>query len=186
MKFVMLLMTCPQKYMFPVKKDVSVKVFVMITRIYEAKKSVKNISFDCKCKFNSTKCNSYQKWNNDTCQCECKRYYACKKDYSWNPNTCICENSKCLKRIADESAIECNEIINVMDSVSTNVTNTIPTNVANTVSTNSGDKKVKYKIDCYILHTFLLVIILLFIIAIICYHYTKQRLKRKRAGALKI
>ena len=158
----------------------------MITRIYEAKKSVKNISFDCKCKFNSTKCNSYQKWNNDTCQCECKRYYACKKDYSWNPNTCICENSKCLKRIADESAIECNEIINVMDSVSTNVTKTIPTNVANTVSTNSGDKKVKYKIDCYILHTFLLVIILLFIIAIVCYHYTKQRLKRKRTGALKI
>ena len=73
-----------------------------------------------------------------------------------------------------------------MDSVSTNVTNTIPTNVANTVSTNSGDKKVKYKIDCYILHTFLLVIILLFIIAIICYHYTNQRLKRKRTGALTI
>ena len=34
--------------------------------------------------------------------------------------------------------------------------------------------------NCYILHTFLLVIILLFIITIICYHYVKYRLKQKR------
>ena len=50
-----------------------------------------------------------------------------------------------------------------MDVVSTNVTNTVSKNV----STNPGDKKVRYTMDCYILHTVLLVIILLFIIAII-------------------
>ena len=33
--------------------------------------------------------------------------------------------------------------------------------------------------DCYVMDTFLLVIILLFIIAIICYHYTKHMLKQK-------
>ena len=32
---------------------------------------------------------------------------------------------------------------------------------------------------CYILHTVLLVIILLFKIVIICYHYTKHRCRRK-------
>ena len=30
------------------------------------------ISCDCKCKFNSKAYNLNQKWNNKTCQCECK------------------------------------------------------------------------------------------------------------------
>ena len=42
------------------------------------------------------------------------------------------------------------------------------------ISTNSDNKKVRYKMDCYILHTVLLGIILLFLIAIICYHYAKH------------
>ena len=61
----------------------------------------KNISCDCKCNFNSTTCNSNQKWNNKTCQCECKNYCTPEKDFSWNPSTCICENSKYLKSITD-------------------------------------------------------------------------------------
>ena len=64
----------------------------------------------------------------------------------------------------------CDEIINAADSVSTNVTNIILTNVTNNVSINADDKKVTYKILCYILHTVLVVIVLLFIIAIIRYH----------------
>lgn len=63
----------------------------------------------------------------------------------------------------------CLEIINATDSASTSMTNTI--------LINSADKKVRYKkniykiykIDCYILHTFSMVILLL-IIAIIWYH----------------
>ena len=58
-----------------------------------------------------------------------------------------------------------------MDSVSTNVTNTASLNVMITVSINSYDKIVRYKIDFYILHKFLLVTVVLFIIVIICYHY---------------
>ena len=68
-----------------------------------------------------------------------------------------------LKSIADTLVIACDETIHVMDILSTNMTNTIPTNV----STNSDGKKVRFKMDCYILHIVLLKIILLFIIAII-------------------
>ena len=84
-------------------KDINVKAFNMITNKNEAKAMTEYILCDCKCNFNSTTCNSNQKWNNKTCQCECKNYRKCKKDYSWNPNTCICENSKYLKSIADTS-----------------------------------------------------------------------------------
>ena len=75
-------------------KDVKVKIFNMIIGIYEAKKLIKHISCHCKYKFSSTTCNSNQKWNNDKCQCECKKYLIYKNDYIRNPTTCICENSK--------------------------------------------------------------------------------------------
>ena len=48
---------------------------------------------------------------------------------------------------------------------------------------NSDNKKVRYKMDCYILHLILVVIILLFIIAFICYHYEKYRSKQRHIGA---
>ena len=51
----------------------------MITNKFETKSITKHISCDCKCKFNSTTCNSNQKWNNRICQCECKNYRRCKK-----------------------------------------------------------------------------------------------------------
>ena len=38
-----------------------------------------DISCDCKCKFSSTTCNSSQKWNNKTCQCEYENYRNGKK-----------------------------------------------------------------------------------------------------------
>ena len=50
-----------------------------------------------------------------------------------------------------------NKIISVMNIASTKITNTIATNV----SINCHNKKVRYKVDCYILHTVLVVIILL-------------------------
>ena len=50
------------------------------------------------------------------------------------------------------------------------IANAIPTNFTSTMLINSDDKKVKQKMNCFILHTVLLVIILLLIIAIICYH----------------
>ena len=50
-------------------KDLNVKVFNMITNKNEAKTMTKHISYDCKCKSNSSTCNSYKKWNNEICQC---------------------------------------------------------------------------------------------------------------------
>ena len=52
-------------------KGVNVTLFNMITRITEAKTLAKRISCICKCKFDSKKCNSDKKWNNDKCQCKC-------------------------------------------------------------------------------------------------------------------
>ena len=86
-----------------------------------------HISCDYKCKFNSGICNSNQKWNNKTCQCECKNYCICRKYYSWNSSTCMCENSKYLKIIADTSVTKFDESVIVMDNISTKKTNTIAT-----------------------------------------------------------
>ena len=139
-------------------KDVNVNVFNMITNRNEAKKIVKHIPCGCKWKFNSATCNSNQKWNNETCQCECRNYLTYKKDNSWNPSTCICENAKYLKSSTDDSKIAFDEIIYFMDIVSTNVTSIMSTNVTSTMLTNFCNKKLGYKMNCYILHTVLLVI----------------------------
>ena len=68
------------KICVPIKtKDVKVKVFNTTTRTNEAKTLIKHISCDCKFKFDSTPCNSNQKWNNKTCQYECKNDCTCKR-----------------------------------------------------------------------------------------------------------
>ena len=124
--------------------------------------------------------------------CECKKHCTCTKVYNWNLRSCICEKGKYLKSIADTLVIVCDKIINATDNVLTNITNTIPTNmtniisanVASTVSRRSDDKKVRYKMKCYIFHSVLLFIILLFTIIIIWYHHAKYRSEQKRIGAL--
>ena len=55
------------------------------------------------------------------------------------------------------------------------MTNSMSINATSTASINCADKKVRYKMDCYILHTFLLVIILPLIIAINCYTFVKRK-----------
>ena len=65
-------------------KDINVKAFDMITNKNEAKAMTKLISCDCKWKLNSSTFSSNQKWNNNTGQCERKKYHECKKDYSCN------------------------------------------------------------------------------------------------------
>ena len=84
-------------------KNINVKAFNMITNKDEAKAMTGHISCDCKCKFNIITCKSKQKWNNKTCQCECKNYRKCKENHSWNLSTCIGENSMYLKSVADTS-----------------------------------------------------------------------------------
>ena len=98
MEFLLLLMAYLQKYVFRVKqKDVNVKVFKiynMIRRMNEVKTLAKHSSCNCKCKFNGTTCNSNEKWNNNKCKFEYKKYRAFKKDCTWNSSTCFCENNR--------------------------------------------------------------------------------------------
>ena len=143
----------------------------MLTNKNEAKTMTKHVSCGCKCKFNGAKDNLNQKRNNKSCQNKCKNYYKLKKGNSWNPSTCICEKVKYLKRIDDTSMIECNEIVTVIDIVSTKMTDTIAKNAMSTDSISCRCKKVR---DSYILHEALLAILLLLVIIIICYHYAKQ------------
>ena len=44
----------------------------MIPGINESKTLTKGISCECKCKLDSRKCNSNQKWNIDKCRYECR------------------------------------------------------------------------------------------------------------------
>ena len=68
----------------------------MITNKIKTKGMIEHISYNSKCKFNSTVCNSNQKWINKTYQYEPKSYLTCKRDYSWNRSTCTFENLKSI------------------------------------------------------------------------------------------
>ena len=40
----------------------------MIKGINESTALSKHVSYECRCKFDGSKCNASQKWNNDKCQ----------------------------------------------------------------------------------------------------------------------
>lgn len=159
-----LLMIYLQKYSFQVNEKTNAKIPNMITK-NEAKIMVKYVSYDYKFKFNNWICKLNQKWNNDIFQDYFKNYRTNKKDYSCNPGTGDYENSKHLKGYAEDSVNERDEIIYDMDIASTNKRTTMSRNV-------SADL---YKMDCYGLQTVLFVMILLFIITIIYFHYAKYK-----------
>ena len=108
----------------------------MIIRINVAKRFSKHILFGFKCKFHKLTCKSNQKWINDNCQCECKKYCTCTGNYSWNHSICICEILKYLKSIDETLVSVYDEIIKATATVSTNVTNTVPKNMTITISIN--------------------------------------------------
>ena len=91
-------------------EDLNLGMLNIITGINESKTLTKHISCKCKCKFDSRKFNSNQKWNNDKCRCECKKHHKYEKDYIWNPDTCSCKNNTYLASITKDSEIACDEI----------------------------------------------------------------------------
>ena len=96
----------------------------MITGINESKTLTKHLSCECKGKFDGRKCNLRQWWNNNKCQCECKKIHVCEKDYVWNPSKCICENGKHLASIMDDSTVIYDEVIkSYEEEIKTNPTN---------------------------------------------------------------
>ena len=91
--------------------NLNLSVFSLITGINVAKTLRMHTSYECKCKFDKTNCKSNKQWNNDKCQCECKKHHICEKEYVWNPATCSCENGKYLASIVDDSVITCDDVI---------------------------------------------------------------------------
>ena len=89
-----------------------------------------------------------------------EEHNASKKDYIWNPTTYRCENVEYLRSTIDNSLITCDEYCLI----------------TSTLSIDCRNKRVRYKMDCCILHTVLLVVLLLFKI---CYHYAKHRSERE-------
>ena len=85
-----------------------------------------------------------------------KYYSKCKKDYCWNQSTCVYDYSKYLKSCVNTSVAECDEIIIVMDNLSTEKTkktNTIATNVlspASIICYKTKSKGLLYFTDSFI------------------------------------
>ena len=52
-------------------EDSSQSLLRMIRVVIKSKTLTKYLSYECKCKLDGTKYNSYQWWKNDKCQCEC-------------------------------------------------------------------------------------------------------------------
>ena len=51
----------------------------------------------CKCRLDSSVCNSKQRWNDDKCRSECKELTdkgVCNKEFIWNPSNYECECDK--------------------------------------------------------------------------------------------
>ena len=85
----------------------------------KSKTLAKDVSCECKCKFDGRECNSDRKWTNDKWRCECQKHI-CEKDYIWNPPTCSCKNGKYLASIIDNLVIICDEITDVETTNQTN------------------------------------------------------------------
>ena len=124
----------------------------------ESKTLTKHISCECKCKFDGTKCDSNQWWNNGKCRCDCQKHHICEKDYVRNPTTYNCENGKCLSSIMDNSAIICDKIINIKE-------------------TNLNEKNItcKTQSSCVFLAFLLITIAFLSAVSIYCYLIKYQR-----------
>ena len=94
------------------KEDLNLSIFNMITEINESKTLAKQISCECKCRFDGRKCNSNQWWNNDKCWCECKKCRVCEKDYFRLLFLHVAEiKEKYLASTLDNSSIKCDEVI---------------------------------------------------------------------------
>ena len=83
-------------------------------------------TFKCKCRLDASACNNKERWNNDKCRDECKKWIGkgiCNKEFICNPSNCECEydkscdvgkyldceNCKCRTRLTDKLVEECSE-----------------------------------------------------------------------------
>ena len=91
-------------------KNISVKVFELISQRNGFKKIEFHKSYKCDCLLNETVCNDQQKWNKDKCRCECLKIEKCDVGFSWNVVNCRCEFKKAAKLMEEE---KCKEITDI-------------------------------------------------------------------------
>ena len=152
----------------------------MITEMNESKTLAKHISCECKWIFDGGNCNSDQWWNNDKCRCECKKRHVCEKDYVWNPATCNCENGKYLASVMDDSAIMCDEIIELYEE-DADVEAKSNDEVKLCNKTNFNEEKVTCKTrNFYILLSFLLITVALLVVVTIHCCLIKYQTKQNK------
>ena len=127
-------------------EDLNLSQFNMITGIHELKTLTKDISCECKCKFDGRKCNSNQWWNSNKCLCEGKKQHIWEKDYIWNPSACSCKNGKYLASIIDVTVIMCDKIIHAHVEAKSNDKAKSNNKKTETVLTNFNKKNITCKI----------------------------------------
>ena len=93
-------------------KNISVKVFDLISQ----KNTLKNIPFrkscNCDCLLDEKVCNNKQKWNKNKCRCECLEIKERDNNSFWNVVNCRCEFKKTAKLITTkECDVETNDIV---------------------------------------------------------------------------
>ena len=80
-------------------KNLSIKVFNLVSGTNETRLTEWHETCKCTCRFNSSVCNNKQRWIDDKCRCECKELKfmhknSCVKGFIWNSSNCEC---KCCK-----------------------------------------------------------------------------------------
>ena len=92
-------------------KNVTVKMFNLVTLMNTAKQVEWHESCKCVCKINKNVCSKKQKFNKDKCRCECLVNKKCENDFIWNISNCECEyREKAAKLTAEE---KCEEIYDI-------------------------------------------------------------------------
>ena len=77
-----------------VVKNSNVKAFNLVSGTNETRRIEWHETCKYKCRFNSSVFNNKQRWNEDTCWCECKELIdkgVCDKGFIWNASDCECE-----------------------------------------------------------------------------------------------
>ena len=84
-----------QNYMFlMLLRNMNVKIFNLISRTNEKRYIKWHETCKWKCRLDASVCNNKQRWNEDKCICECKKWIhkgIYDKGSIWNPSNCECE-----------------------------------------------------------------------------------------------
>ena len=157
----------------------NVKVFNLMSGAKETIFLVQHESCEFKCGLNERVCNSKQRWNHSKCQWECKElddWGSCGNDYMWNSSTDYCEYNKTCKidEYLDIRNCSCEKRL---------IWKLVLDEILNTYEILLHDKKDACAKSSCLIHTVLLVITNLLLLALTCvscyFYFTKYWSKQK-------